>query len=145
MANHILPRQWKFINGVCAGKTQKAAAIEAGYPAGRAQKTGNRLMHNPKIRAEIAKTREKIREVTLYDAQAAVTELDDAIKFARESDNATAVMRGIELKAKLHGLLVDKVDQRISGGGFSINISGIGAPKEKVIEGEAVQCLPSAP
>lgn len=119
--NHtITHRHVAFVAGILAGKTQKKAAQDAGFFA----QTATKLMRNPLVIEELARQRQIVRARTGYDAEAMMNELDAAITHAKETENAGAYVKAIELKGKLHGLLIERVDQR-QVAAFSINISGI--------------------
>ena len=62
------------------------------------------------MRDAIQQGQAQLREATLYDAKAAVVEIDQAIRFGYKQKNPMSVAKLLELKAKLHGLLVDKVE-----------------------------------
>jgi hypothetical protein len=53
-------------------------------------------------------------------------ELDEAAEHARQTENSSALVRAIELKGKLAGILVDRVDARVAVGGFVLNVHGLG-------------------
>lgn len=117
----------QFVAGIMAGKTQKQAAIDAGFGT----QAGAKLMKQDKIKQEIARQADLMRQKTGYDAAAMMAELDKAIAFAEETENAGAMTKAIELKGKLHGLLIERVDQR-QVASFTINIEGIEPPKPLV-------------
>lgn len=119
----LSPRQLAFCSHYVAGKSARDAARLAGYAAGYVRHA-DKLTSNPKIAAEIAKHRETLREKTGYDAAAMMAELNRTIEFAEKTGNANAMAKAVELKGKLHGLLIERLDQR-SVGDFVINISGI--------------------
>lgn len=58
-----------------------------------------------------------------YNIDAAMKECEDAIEFARETENANAYVKAVELKSKLQGLLVEK--HQIQQVPFTISIGGI--------------------
>jgi phage terminase small subunit len=95
---------------------------------------------------EVQKALEEIRKEVMtkigYGLQEAMQEAQDAIDFARDTDNANAYVKAVELRAKLNNLLVDKIDLSASVG-FSINIVGIRRKKEaEAITAEVVPALP---
>lgn len=83
------------------------------------------------------------QSVTLaaYNADVAMNECESAILFAKETGNANAYVKAVELKSKLKGLLVEKVDMRQVG--FQIQIGGITDKPEKVVESEVVATEPT--
>lgn len=106
------------------GGVAAEAARTAGYSAGNSRKTGSRLLREPDIAARIEAARKEIRTATGYDAKAAVRELDRNITLARANKADMAVARLLELKLKIHGLLIDRAEV-IGRGSLTIHISGI--------------------
>jgi len=84
-------------------------------------------------RREVAQT---VAQAAKYDRQAAFHELDRAIGFAEQTDNATAMVRAVELRARLTGVLIDR--QEVKQSGFQLVINER-APSGVVIEGEVVK------
>lgn len=136
----ITKKQMDFVDGLMRGKSVTQAAVDAGYSKAMGGHALSRLSRNPHVAAELEKRRAALRQSSHYDAKAAVAELDAAIAFAKQTENATAYVRATELKMKLHGLLIERVDQR-QVAQFHIHIDGIDdppAPKTPVLEGEVV-------
>jgi len=52
----------------------------------------------------------QIRERTLYDCAAAMADIAEAEAFARLNKSAMAVSRLVELRCRLNGLLVDRIE-----------------------------------
>jgi hypothetical protein len=75
------------------------------------------------VKAELEKSRAALRAETHFDLMAAFAGFDEAIAFAKETGNATALVRGYEMKSKLAGLL-DQRDQTTAAA-FQINIGGL--------------------
>lgn len=63
-----------------------------------------------------------------YGLKECMKEIDEACEFAKFTKNATALANLLMLKAKINGLVIDKMDHRISGS-FQINISGINSSR----------------
>lgn len=123
-ATTLTPAHQVFVAEISKGKPAKEAARIAGFTGKNA---GVALLRRVGIQAELTKQRTLIRAATAYDAKAAMEELDSSLAFARETGNANALAKLVELRMKLHGLLIERVDQR-QVGNFSINISGIDDP-----------------
>jgi hypothetical protein len=49
-------------------------------------------------------------------------------RFAVKTDNASAFVRAVELRGKLTGILVDRVDARVAIGTFALNVTGLALP-----------------
>jgi hypothetical protein len=75
----------------------------------------------------IKDAQDKLRREANFNAERAMSELDAAATFARETKNATALARVIELKAKLAGLLDTK--DKGPATAFQININGLDTPQ----------------
>ncbi|WP_119462932.1 terminase small subunit [Rhodospirillaceae bacterium SYSU D60014] len=106
------------------GGSASAAARAIGYAPASARKTASRLLKDPTVQEMIEKARSELQARASYSADSAMKELDQAMDFARETGNATALARVIELRAKLAGLMVERVDQRQLGG-FQVRIIGV--------------------
>jgi len=78
----------------------------------------------PIVLETIAKAKKILRDKLGYTLEAAMEECEKACEFARDTDNANALMKGIELKTKLNGLLIEKHDHRMAAN-FSIQIQGV--------------------
>ncbi len=62
--------------------------------------------------AELEKRREVIRAENDYTREKAMDELEATMKFARETKNAGALAKAVELRTKLAGLLIERRDVR---------------------------------
>jgi hypothetical protein len=82
------------------------------------------LKHNFHIRKLIAEHRATISKETNYDLARMMQEADEGLELARETENANAFAKCVELRAKCNGLIVEKHDMRIAAG-FKIIMSGI--------------------
>lgn len=91
------------------------AAQAVGYTAAHS----HNLMRDPYVVEALEKARKRSQEVCDYNATQAMKEANDAIEFAISTENANAYVKAVELRAKLQGLLVEKVDLRAQVG-FSI-------------------------
>lgn len=147
--NPLTPQQLKFCEEYV--KTMKAnngsgngkeAAIAAGYSEkGAARQAHLLLNYNSEVKAYMAKIRNRAEAKGLYSLEMAMREADEAIDFAIATNNANARVKALELKMKLHGLLIEKHHVQ-QGGQFSINIVPFpGAP----IPIQAVDVTPSLP
>lgn len=110
---------------------KKRAAIAAGYAAGTA--TGTVIGKAKAVQAALDEARNKSITTAAYNADAAMKEADEAIAFAKETENANAYVKAVELKAKLKGLLVEKHQHQVAT--FNLSIGGIDdEPKPGTIE-----------
>lgn len=123
----LTPRKENFALEYIRTGSAKASAVAAGYSAKSAGTSAARLLKDPVVKAFIDAARERSLAVGAYNADQAMRELDDVIRFSRETKNATAYARAVELKMRQAGLLVERADVRMLGG-FQVKISGIDDP-----------------
>jgi hypothetical protein len=129
-------KQRRFVAAYLRHGVAKQAAIEAGYAERSARSQANRLLyHSPVVKAALAKEQKKLQEKTGYSAEEGMKEAGQAMEFAKETGNANAYVKAVELRAKLNGLLIDKHDIRAVGD-FQINIEGFKKPTAEEIEAE---------
>ena len=83
----------------------------------------------------IATRSQAVVESVRYDAVKFMQELDEAIAFAKQTDQATALVRAIELRGRYAGLLKDKVE--MSGSAFTL-VLDLGKPQQ----GETIDVTP---
>jgi hypothetical protein len=119
------PKKELFATEYLRTGAMKASAIAAGYSPKSASAAATRLLKDPYVVEFLDAARERSLAVAQYGASQAMRELEDGMRFARETKNATALARLIELRMKHAGLLVDRSDVRMLGG-FRIEIAGIG-------------------
>ncbi len=114
MTNKLTPKQQKFIAAWQTGIDGTHAAIGAGYSRKSARYTAYHLLNeNTAVMAEVAKVREQLAEDAKYNGEKCMAECDAGLAFAKATNNANALARLIELKAKLTGLLVQKIDLNV--------------------------------
>lgn len=106
----LTPKQRAFLTLYASGKfaNATAAAVAAGYSPRSARGSVYDLLRHPRIRNELDAIAERVRERTAYDATACFEEAGAAVAFAKEKGNANAFVKAIELRARIHGLLVDR-------------------------------------
>lgn len=119
------PKQATFVTEYMKHGSPRQAAITAGYAPKNATKQGYKLTTQcVAVMKAIDDARKSLIERTNYNADAAMVEIDDAIEFSKLQKNANALVKAVELKTKLCGLLIDRHDVR-QFSAFQINISGI--------------------
>lgn len=133
--SRVTERKRLFVENVCQGMSNTDAARAAGYSERSAKRVATKLVnHDTFVVAELKRRRAELAERTGVTVEAMTARLDQDWEFARETGNATAAVRASELKAKLHGLLVDRIDQRMVAG-FTIQVSGIERDPPRTIDG----------
>lgn len=79
------------------------------------------LLANGKVSVRVAELQMKAQERTLVTVESITRELDEAREMARLAGNANAFTGAVMGKAKVNGLLVDKVDVKAA---FNVTIEG---------------------
>ncbi len=115
--------QQKFIEFYSQGLTGAESARRAGYAPTNAAGTASRLLKEPAVMEALDKVRNASQAVATYNLEAAMAETDMCIKFAEATKNANAMVKAVELKSKLSGLLVDR--HEITAPSFTLNIVGV--------------------
>ncbi len=72
------------------------------------------LMANGNVAERVYELQQAAQERTLVTVQSITQELDEARDMARKQENPTAMTTSIMGKAKVNGLLIDRVDQKQS-------------------------------
>lgn len=112
--NSLTPQQMCFADHVAAGMSLRAAYLAAGYsPKGKPRTIINmpsRLVRMPGIKARIAAQRELYAKEHGVSVASLLAELEHARNQALDAGAWAAAVKAIELKAKLLGLLVDRVE-----------------------------------
>jgi hypothetical protein len=111
VSNHLTIKQQKFIQALQMGLDGTHAAIAAGYSQRSARFTAYELQNcNKPVMSALAKVRVELSERAAYTGDKAMQEASEAIARAIINKNDNAVARLIELRAKLSGLLREKLD-----------------------------------
>jgi hypothetical protein len=89
--------------------TDKAAMVAAGYSESTKPYL---ILRRPNVAAAVAKVQAEIRAESKYDTLAAMAELDLFIQKCDRDKNPSrmAQVRAVETKARLNGLLIEKVE-----------------------------------
>lgn len=154
MPRNLTPKQQAFIAAYQGGMTALDAAIHAGYSPRTAKQAAYQLKHKNKlVAAELAKAQQRLAEAAEYNGERCMAELDKAIAFAVQTKQPNAYVKAIELRARLAGLLRDKVDVTVERIDINGALSAARARIDKlrlpcdptdVIEGEVVAAPGSA-
>jgi phage terminase small subunit len=121
----LTPRQSRFLGSFLETSNGTKAAIAAGYSEGNAKKTAYLLLHkNASVMAAVDEARKALAEKAQYSIERAMREAEEAMAFAKEHKNPNALVKAVELRSKLNGLLIEKHDVRALGG-FQIQIVGV--------------------
>jgi hypothetical protein len=101
-----------FAQALAKGETQVAAYEQAGYIAHDG--AAARLCGNVRIMERVAELKALAAEMCLVTVQSLTEELEEARALAVAIASPAAAVAASMGKAKLHGLLVDKVDAKIT-------------------------------
>jgi hypothetical protein len=106
----------RFVSEVLKGTPNPQAIAAAGWhckdgPSSHTR-AGQLRRNDPVIRAALAAARAEVAEEVKYSIAEAFKDFKDAAVFAKETKNATALVRSCEMQAKLFGHLVDRQDVR---------------------------------
>jgi Terminase small subunit len=107
---HLTDQQHKYVQHLAAGMGSRAAARAAGYSDSYAKVAAHRLQKKPAVAAAIEEIRKKGCEMAAYDLSRAMAEAQEVITFAKQNKNSMAYCKAVELRAKLSGLLIDRVE-----------------------------------
>jgi phage terminase small subunit len=108
--------QSRFVEAFLETKNATAAAIKAGYAEKNAKGAGYKLLRrNKSVQAAVKEREQQLRERNDVTIDTMINQLDEDRQFAVKTNNATAAVRASEIKAKLTGLLIDRIDQRSVG------------------------------
>ncbi len=134
-AENLSTKAIRFCELVARGEDPEEAARATGFKA----KSVPSLLKKPAVKEYLAQRANfSLATVEAYNTPAAMAELAEAMAFARETKNATALARCIELRARLSGLLTEKQSAQTQ---FKIVIAGLDPmaptpiPDPKNIEG----------
>ena len=107
--------QRRFAEEYSVDHNGSAAALRAGYSPRRAKQTAHRLLQKPDVADLVMKLDSEKRDDLGITAASIVAELNRFIDgaFAKKFP-ASVGMRGVELKAKLAGLLVERVEETVA-------------------------------
>jgi hypothetical protein len=129
----LTPRQQAFVEAYArpgtvngrAALNASEAARRAGYSHRRADSTAQHLLRIPKVKAAVELIRKEVAELASYSLERCMAELEKGMAFAHTTENASAYVRAVELRGKLAGLIVDRMDARLLVGQFSITVEGL--------------------
>jgi hypothetical protein len=107
MADELDIRELRFVAEYALCGVGVEAARRAGY---RGKNASVALMKRADILAAIELEKNKIRESTGYNAECAMADLASAESFARENRSPMAVVKVVDARMRLNGLLVEKLE-----------------------------------
>ena len=132
------PRWERFVQGLFEGKPASAAYEDAGYIFNE----GNaiRLKGNEKVQARLLELQEAAARDSEVTVRSLLSELEDARQKASNLDQLSAAVRAIEAKAKVSGLLVQRVE--VGGAGDFDSCDSVEAVADKLLQEPQVRFRP---
>ena len=100
-----------FAQELAKGKTAHEAYSLAGFKKSR--KNASCLRANEDITARVAELQAVAARSAEITIEACCAELDQAIEIAKANGQATALVSATQLRAKLGGLLIQKIEQKV--------------------------------
>lgn len=114
----LTTRDAKFVAAFLEGNTAGDSARIAGFKCTNQKSfnaVGKRALRRPIVKAAIDASHQEIAKAGEVTAVSMLQEASDAADFAKAKGNPMAYVKAVELRAKLSGLLIDRVDQRSVG------------------------------
>jgi hypothetical protein len=106
----LTDKQARIIQRVAHGETWPTAAKAQRCSASYARVIRTRMKKNPAVIKALEAIRAEGRTLAAYDFARAMQEAQEVIDFAKLNKNAMAYFKAVEHRAKLNGLLIDKVE-----------------------------------
>lgn len=103
----ITPKQQMFADAIATGMNYNAAAKQAGY---KSTASAHEAKQHPLVREYLSSIQSRAAALVGHTVVEAMLEAKDGMDFAKETENATAFVKAVELRAKLSGLLIDRVE-----------------------------------
>lgn len=113
--NELTPKHAVFVTEYASGITATEAARRAGYPSASARAHKLLTQCKPVMRA-IDAWCERQRTRGAYTAERAMVEAERGMVLAEKGNQMNAFVRAVELRARLNGLLVDKLEATVDAG-----------------------------
>lgn len=106
----LTAKQQAYVKHMSKGLSSRVAAEAAGFSKSYALSAGSRLKKNPLVAEALAAVRKEGLTIAAYGLAEAMNEANAAAEFARHHKNPMALVKACELRAKLSGLLIEKVE-----------------------------------
>lgn len=122
-------QQILFIEEFIRNRGNGAVAYGLAYPNSKPENRSAysaRILKIALVQEELKRRRQEIEKETEYTVKESMADLEKAEKLAERTENANALAKVVELRMKLHGLLVEKHDHSFSG--FNLMIGGLTPP-----------------
>jgi phage terminase small subunit len=107
---HLTDKQRRYKDLLASGMPSRSAAKTAGYSDSYARVAAHRLGMKPAVIQALAEIRKEGMKMAAYGLVEAMQEAEDAAAFAKLHKNPMANVKACELRAKLSGLLIERVE-----------------------------------
>jgi hypothetical protein len=105
----LTQQQIRFLDAYAQCHDGKKAAMSVGYTDSSAPQMAKRTLANPKAIEYLSTLQAESRAIVAYDLALAMKESLEVIQYAKQQGNAMAYFKAVEHRAKLSGLLIDRV------------------------------------
>lgn len=105
----LTQRQIRFLDEYAKTRNGTEAAKSVGYSRSSAPQMAKRTLQNPKAQEYLLALQAESRAITAYDLATAMKESLEVIAYAKAQGNAMAYFKAVEHRAKLSGLLVERI------------------------------------
>lgn len=105
--NQVSAQQMEYAEYRAQGMSKREAAEKAGYKTTAGAYKADR---NPIVLKYLSDAKRSAAMVSGYVVAIAMDEAKEGMIFAKETNNANAYCKAVELRAKLSGLLIDRVE-----------------------------------
>lgn len=105
----LTQKQIKFLDAYAVSHNATDAAMSVGYTKSSAPQMARRTLENPRAVEYLSSLQQGSRAIVSYDIATAMRESLEVIQFAKEKGNAMAYFKAVEHRAKLSGLLIDRI------------------------------------
>jgi hypothetical protein len=129
MAN-LTAKQAAFCREYIVDSNGTQAAVRAGYSERTANEQASQMLALPHIDAEVKRLQEEIATANNITVSALLIEAEQARAVAKEGKNASAMVAATTLKARLCGLLVDRVEDMVERERLAADRARIGEVKK---------------
>ncbi len=107
-------KQQRFVEEYLVDHNATQAAIRAGYSEKTASSIGHENLRKPEIAAAIAAEQARLRRKVEVSVERLTEELEEIRVLAMEKGQCSAAVQATMGKAKLHGLLIDRREVRVT-------------------------------
>lgn len=101
--------QVRFLDSWAKTHDKKTAMFSAGWSASSAPQMARRTLEHPRAQEYLERLQLQSRAIVGYTVATAMEEAAQSMIYAKEKGNAMAYVKAVELRCKLSGLLIDRI------------------------------------